>query len=49
MTTLEIPATGYTICYELGIFKQKIVEGRQVEQADNWLGPGRRLAHPQDG
>ena len=40
MTTLEIPATGYTICYELGIFKQKIVEGRQVEQADNWLGLG---------
>ena len=25
MTTLEIPATGYSICYELGIFKQKIV------------------------
>ena len=40
MTTLEIPATGYTICYELGIFKQKIVDGRQVEQADNWLGLG---------
>lgn len=31
MTTLEIPATGYSICYELGIFKQKIVEGQQVE------------------
>ncbi|MEG0765673.1 MAG: glycogen/starch/alpha-glucan phosphorylase, partial [Pseudoflavonifractor sp.] len=27
MTTLEIPATGYSICYELGIFKQKIVDG----------------------
>ena len=40
MTTLEIPATGYTICYELGIFKQKIVDGKQVEQADNWLGLG---------
>ena len=26
MTTLNIPATGYSICYELGIFKQKIVE-----------------------
>ena len=25
MTTLDIPATGYSICYELGIFKQKIV------------------------
>ncbi|WP_294521678.1 glycogen/starch/alpha-glucan phosphorylase [uncultured Pseudoflavonifractor sp.] len=40
MTTLEIPATGYSICYELGIFKQKIVDGQQVELADNWLGLG---------
>ena len=40
MTTLEIPATGYTICYELGIFKQKIIDGQQVELADNWLPVG---------
>ncbi|MBE6909289.1 MAG: glycogen/starch/alpha-glucan phosphorylase [Ruminococcaceae bacterium] len=40
MTTLEIPATGYSICYELGIFKQKIVDGQQVELADNWLDAG---------
>ena len=40
MTTLEIPATGYSICYELGIFKQKIIGGKQVELADNWLGLG---------
>jgi len=40
MTTLEIPATGYCICYELGIFKQKIVDGQQVELADSWLGLG---------
>ena len=40
MTTLEIPATGYSICYELGIFKQKIVDGEQVELADNWLDRG---------
>ena len=40
MTTLEIPATGYSICYELGIFKQKIVDGQQVELPDNWLGLG---------
>ena len=31
MTTQEIPATGYSICYELGIFKQKIIDGKQVE------------------
>ena len=40
MTTLEIPATGYSICYELGIFKQKIVEGQQVELPDNWKDLG---------
>ena len=40
MTTLEIPATGYSICYELGIFKQKIIDGKQQELADNWLGLG---------
>ena len=40
MTTLNIPATGYSICYELGIFKQKIVEGQQVELPDDWKGVG---------
>ena len=40
MTTLEIPATGYSICYELGIFKQKIVEGQQVELPDDWKNLG---------
>ena len=40
MSTLEIPATGYSICYELGIFKQKIVDGQQVELPDNWLDLG---------
>ena len=27
MTTLDIPAAGYSICYELGIFRQRIVDG----------------------
>ena len=40
MTTLDIPATGYSICYELGIFKQKIVEGQQVELPDDWMQLG---------
>ncbi|MBQ8934143.1 MAG: glycogen/starch/alpha-glucan phosphorylase [Lachnospiraceae bacterium] len=40
MTTLEIPATGYSICYELGIFKQKIIDGQQVELPDNWRSIG---------
>ena len=40
LTTLEIPARGYSICYELGIFKQKIVDGQQIELPDNWLDQG---------
>ena len=40
MTTLDIPAAGYSICYELGIFKQKIVEGQQVELPDDWMQLG---------
>ena len=36
MATLGIPATGYSICYELGMFRQKIVDGRQTETADDW-------------
>ena len=50
MTTLEIPATGYSICYELGLFKQKIVEGQQVELPDDWkpLGDAWLLPKPQE-
>ncbi|MCC8074987.1 MAG: glycogen/starch/alpha-glucan phosphorylase [Clostridiales bacterium] len=40
MATLDIPATGYSICYQLGIFKQKIVDGKQIELADDWLDMG---------
>ena len=36
MASMGIPATGYSICYELGIFRQKIVEGKQTEVADDW-------------
>ncbi len=36
MSTLGLEATGYSICYELGIFKQKFENGRQTEIADNW-------------
>ncbi|HYH82692.1 MAG TPA: glycogen/starch/alpha-glucan phosphorylase [Longimicrobium sp.] len=37
MATLGIPAYGYGIRYEHGIFKQDMVDGRQVERPDNWL------------
>jgi starch phosphorylase len=37
LATLEIPAIGYGIRYEYGIFDQIIRDGWQVEIADNWL------------
>ena len=40
MATDGIPGTGYSILYEYGIFKQKIVDGWQQETADNWLPGG---------
>ena len=40
MATLEIPAWGYGIRYDYGIFKQKIVDGNQVEIPDFWLSKG---------
>jgi starch phosphorylase len=40
LATLEIPATGYGIRYEYGIFEQMIKDGWQVEVADAWLRNG---------
>ena len=37
LATLEVPAVGYGIRYEFGIFHQDIVDGWQVEKADKWL------------
>ncbi|CAM2065345.1 Alpha-1,4 glucan phosphorylase [Sulfidibacter corallicola] len=37
MATLDIPAFGYGIRYNYGIFRQEIEKGRQVEQPDDWL------------
>ena len=48
MATDCVPGTGYSILYEYGIFKQKIVDGWQQETADNWL-PGGQVwikSHP---
>ncbi|MCL2086469.1 MAG: glycogen/starch/alpha-glucan family phosphorylase [Oscillospiraceae bacterium] len=40
LATCEYPATGYSILYEYGIFKQKIVDGWQNELPDDWLPGG---------
>ncbi|MBV2096673.1 MAG: glycogen/starch/alpha-glucan phosphorylase, partial [Candidatus Thiodiazotropha sp. (ex Codakia orbicularis)] len=40
LATLQIPAIGYGIRYEFGIFEQAIRDDRQVELADKWLRDG---------
>lgn len=37
LATLRIPAMGYGIRYQYGMFKQEIVDGQQVEKPDLWL------------
>ena len=40
LTGNDLPATGFSIRYEFGIFKQKIIDGWQLEFPDNWLERG---------
>ena len=40
LTTLDYSATGFSILYEYGFFKQKIVDGEQVELPDIWMPGG---------
>jgi starch phosphorylase len=49
LATLEIPALGYGIRYEFGIFHQEIHDGWQVEKTDKWLrfGNAWELARPE--
>ena len=47
--SLDLPMTGYSIRYEFGIFKQKIVDGWQVEFPDDWLSMGDVWLVPHEG
>ncbi len=38
--TLQLPVMGYGIRYEYGMFRQRIVDGRQMEEPDHWLRDG---------
>ena len=40
LTTLDYPAMGFSLCYEYGLFKQKIIDGNQVELPDVWMNFG---------
>jgi starch phosphorylase len=40
LATLALPAVGYGIRYDFGIFEQRIEDGRQLERHDNWLSGG---------
>ena len=50
LATLDIPAIGYGIRYEYGIFDQQIRDGWQVESTDHWLRLGNpwALERPED-
>ena len=40
LTSLNYPAVGFSICYEYGLFKQKIIDGNQIELPDEWMPDG---------
>ncbi len=46
LTTLEYAATGFSICYEYGFFKQKLIDGNQVVLPDMWMDRGEAWLNP---
>ena len=49
MATMDLPAVGYGIHYQFGLFKQEFENGRQIEMPDDWLKNGNpwEIARPQ--
>ena len=50
LSTLDLPATGCGIRYEYGLFRQRVLDGEQVEMDDNWLEKGNvwEIARPEE-
>ncbi len=50
LTALDYAANGYSLLYENGLFRQKIIDGEQVELPDSWLGSGGAwlVPHPEN-
>ncbi|MBQ3866693.1 MAG: glycogen/starch/alpha-glucan phosphorylase [Clostridia bacterium] len=48
LTGNDLPAIGFSIRYEFGIFKQKIIDGWQMEFPDNWLDRGEVWLQPRE-
>lgn len=40
LTTGNYPATGFSLCYEYGLFRQRIIDGNQIETPDEWMRGG---------
>ncbi|WP_395739772.1 glycogen/starch/alpha-glucan phosphorylase [Prosthecobacter sp.] len=48
LSTMDLPAIGYGIHYEFGLFRQEFVNGKQVEHPDAWMRDGSpwKIARP---
>lgn len=46
LSNLDYAANGYSLCYENGLFKQKLIDGEQVELPDDWMGKGSAWLFP---
>ena len=49
LSAMDYNATGYSLCYENGLFRQRLIDGEQVELPDTWIGAGGAwlMPHPE--